>query len=169
MLITGGIRSGKSAYALKLTENLSAPKIFLATAEALDDSMITRIKNHQEERGQTFQTIEEPLNIDETLQSLPENTSGVIIDCMTLWVNNLLYKLEEDEQRIQEKISSFLKVLKNVSTQVYIVTNEVGLGIIPENKMARRYIDLLGRLNQDIAEISDEVIFMVSGIAQKIK
>ena len=169
MLITGGIRSGKSAYALKCAETFHSPKIFLATAEALDEAMNIRIQNHQKERGEDYTTIEEPLHIDEVLHTLPKNTSAVIIDCMTLWVNNLLYKLEDNEQRIQKKINVFLKVLQESPLNIFIVTNEVGLGIIPENKMARRYIDVLGRLNQDIAGMSDEVTFMVSGIPQKIK
>jgi len=168
-LITGGIRSGKSAHALKLAQDLSSLKIFLATAEALDGDMTTRIKNHQEERGEAYQTIEEPLHIDTQLQNLPKDTSVVIIDCLTLWVNNLLYRLEGDEQKIQDKINAFLKILKTSPMNIFIVTNEVGLGIIPENKMTRHYIDLLGRLNQYVAEISDEVILMVSGIPQKIK
>ncbi len=169
ILITGGIRSGKSAYSLKRAQNLGSPKIFLATAEALDEDMATRIKNHQKERGEAYQTIEEPLHIDKQLQALPKNTSVVIIDCLTLWVSNLMCQLEEGEQKIQNKITAFLNVLKIAPMNILMVTNEVGLGVIPENKMARHYINLLGYLNQDIAKISDEVIFMAAGIPQTIK
>lgn len=168
ILLTGGIRSGKSAYALELASLMGKQKVFLATAEALDDEMNLRIKNHQLERGDEYQTIEEPLYIADRLKEVGIQ-DVVIIDCLTLWVNNLMFKLGNDEVKMQEQKDKFFDFLKQPTCSIIMVTNEVGLGVIPENKLSRQYINMLGRLNQDVARISDEMIMMISGIAQQIK
>jgi adenosylcobinamide kinase/adenosylcobinamide-phosphate guanylyltransferase len=163
-LITGGIRSGKSRYALELASQQAGPKCFIATAEALDEDMKLRIARHQQERGAEWTTREVPLYLNEALRQAPPS-QYLVIDCLTLWVSNLLhYQLDpEAETRKLEE------ALKAAEMPVVLVTNEVGLGIIPDNPLARRYADALGRVNQKIAKLAGRVILMVSGIPTEIK
>ena len=162
ILITGGIRSGKSSFALDLArERCAGEKCFIATAEALDEEMRVRIKRHQEERGTDFYTVEEPLDLAGAVARAQEKFPLILIDCLTLWVNNLLF--------YQKASDTFLKTIEARQSDMIIVTNEIGLGVIPENPLARRFIDELGFLNRYVAQQSDEVYFMVSGIPQCIK
>ncbi len=161
-LITGGIRSGKSNYALELArERCAGKKCFIATAEALDEEMKLRIKRHQEERGPDFHTIEEPLDLAGVVARAQENYPLILIDCLTLWVNNLLFH--------HKGPGPLLKTLEARQSDIIIVTNEIGLGVIPENPLARKFIDELGFLNRSLAQQCDEVYFMVAGIPQLIK
>ncbi len=170
-LVTGGIRSGKSRYALELARQASAAgsKCFLATAEPLDEEMKVRIARHKDERTQDFITIEEPLRISNAIEKAQKECSLILVDCLTLWVSNLLYSLENEPEQIQREIKSFIDTVRCKKTDFIFVTNEVGLGLIPDNTLGRHYIDELGNLNQSVARICDEVIFMVSGIATQIK
>jgi adenosylcobinamide kinase/adenosylcobinamide-phosphate guanylyltransferase len=152
-LVTGGVKSGKSWYALKCSGEMKGDKIFLATATAFDSEMEERIKRHQEERGAGFITIEEPINID--LHSV----DNLLLDCVTMWMNNLFYYGREDEW--EDILRSFLL---NLGENIIIVTNEVGLGNIPPNPLTRRYNEYLAKANRMLAEAMDEVIFMVSGL-----
>ena len=166
-LITGGSRSGKSAYALTLLEQ-AENKAFLATAEAIDDEMQGRIQAHKKERGEEFQTIEEPVKIWEVLKSLSNDIEIIVVDCLTVWLGNLQYHLD-DEKKEAEAIESFLSVLSNPPCEVIVVTNELGMGIIPENPLVRRFRDEAGRLNQKVAALADKVVLTVSGIPMVIK
>lgn len=168
-LITGGIRSGKSRYALSLARKTNGQKIFIATAESFDESMSLRIKKHQQERGEGFTTIEEPIYLAKTMSAVHQEGDVIIIDCLTLWVNNLLYYFKEDAGKIRQQFDLFLDVLANPSRQIIIVTNEVGLGVTPENELTRTFIDQLGFINQKAAWFSNEVIMMVAGLPQFIK
>jgi adenosylcobinamide kinase/adenosylcobinamide-phosphate guanylyltransferase len=168
-LITGGMRSGKSRHALALTDKIHGPKIFVATARAFDAAMSLRIKKHQEERGGEYVTIEEPVRLAETLHSAPPGCAVVLIDCLTLWVNNLLYYYQDAPDEIRRQFNAFLGVLAAPPTQTVIVTNEVGLGVTPDNPLTRTFIDELGFINQKVAQLSDEVILMVAGLPQSIK
>ncbi len=162
-LITGGVKSGKSSYALKLAlSRKQKSRFFIATAEALDEEMTERINKHKQERGNRFETIEEPLDVPESLLQLPQN-SVCVIDCITLWISNLMHHKRTD------LIHRLIDVLNSTSCDVIIVTNEVGMGIVPANKLARRYTELLGETNARIAEISDRVTLMISGIPVTIK
>lgn len=169
ILITGGVRSGKSRYALDLVHKITEKKIFIATAQAFDVGMAMRIKKHQQERGIDFVTMEEPLYLAQALKDASPQAPLVIIDCLTVWVNNLFYHLQHDQSKIQEQFDLFLAVLAESSLHIIIVTNEVGLGIMPDNQLGRRFIDELGSLNQRVASLSDEVIMMVAGLPQIIK
>jgi len=169
ILITGGSRGGKSRYALSLADNISGTKVFLATAEPLDEFMKKKIQNHQEERKGEFLTIEEPVYLAKAIKTMNTNPSLIVIDCLTVWVNNLLHYLANDKKKIRGEIDNFLQTIKESSADIIMVTNEIGLGVIPENPLVRDFIDELGLLNQKISEFADEVIFMVSGIPQKIK
>ncbi|OGX26449.1 MAG: hypothetical protein A2787_08575 [Omnitrophica WOR_2 bacterium RIFCSPHIGHO2_01_FULL_48_9] len=169
ILLTGGVKSGKSRLALALAQKFVGKKVFIATAEAFDDEMKAGIARHQEERSKSFFVIEEPAQLAKAIQMAESSAGVIVIDCLTVWVNNLLYHLKEDEQAAREEQKLFLDALQHTRTNIIVVTNEVGSGILPENALARKFIYELGILNQKAAQVCDEVIFMVSGIPQRIK
>lgn len=158
VLITGGIKSGKSSYALELGSKFPRPRRFVATAEAFDDEMRAKILRHQAERGPGFETVEEPLAIDGVL------AERTILDCLTMWVNNMLYR--ERAADIDAVVDS---LIARLPSDIVIVTNEVGLGFVPDSPLARRYGEALGRVNARVAAACDRVVLMVSGIPVDIK
>ena len=170
-LITGAARSGKSAYALTLArEEGGRPRraFIVATAEALDDEMRARIAHHRASRPAEFETIEEPLNIGDALASLDGRATVVVLDCLTLWISNLLLAgLSDDE--ILSRADHLAEALGRVSFASVVVTDEVGAGIVPNNALARRFRDLLGWTNQKIAARADAVVMMVAGLAIRLK
>jgi 5,6-dimethylbenzimidazole synthase len=168
ILITGGCRSGKSRYALELAKSISGTKRFIATAEALDDEMKQRIDNHRMERGKDWQTIEEPLELARVLQQVGNVPGPVVVDCLTLWLSNRLMQ-EDSRQTIMDHIDQALKNISDNQATYIFITNEVGDGIVPENKLAREFRDLAGEINQRVAQYCDEVFVTVSGIPVKIK
>ena len=170
VLITGGARSGKSSFAEKLASTLGKDVLFLATAEALDKEMADRIKKHKLKRNSTWKTVEEPININ-ILNKFKNFEGAVILDCVTLWLSNMIHKfgIEGAEGRILGDIQTLLKTVKTSKFTLIVVSNESGLGIVPENKLAREFRDIAGKCNQLIARMSDEVYFMISGIELKIK
>ena len=165
--VTGGARSGKSSYALRLAEPYER-RVFLATAEAFDDEMRERIDRHRDERGQTFTTIEEPLYIDRALSTLPEGTEVVLLDCLTVWAGNLMHHLA-DAAAIDERIGALLDVLESPTCDIILVSNEVGMGIVPENAMARAFRDLAGTINQRIAERATHAYLLCSALPVILK
>ena len=167
IFITGGSRSGKSSYALEIATKYDKHG-FIATAIAFDDEMKERIENHKKERDKNFITVEEPYNIAKAIAELEYKVDVIVIDCITVWINNLLYKHGNEKSEFDET-KKFLKQIKNTNCDIIIVSNEVGMGIIPENKLARHFRDVAGFLNQQIANLSKEVVLMVSGISLKIK
>lgn len=169
ILITGGARSGKSAHALALAR--SGPKrrlCFLATAEALDDEMAARIARHKAARSAEFQTVEEPRNLASALVSLEGRFDAVVIDCLTLWVSNLMGVGAGDDV-ILAAGGALAGLLRRAPLQSIVVTDEVGAGIVPENPTGRRFRDLLGWTNQTFAREADEVIMMVAGCPLRLK
>lgn len=161
-LILGGVKSGKSTFAISGLDNLGK-KVFIATAQAFDDEMTNKIKRHQDERDDTFFTIEEPVDMEKALkQALTEKASMVIIDCLTLWVSNLIYFLK-DESVIETEIQKFEKAIKEFPLPLRIVSNEVGLGVIGIDQETRLYVNLLGTTNQRIARVVDQTVLMVAG------
>lgn len=170
-LITGGVRSGKSSFALALARERAAgmSKCFLATAEPLDEEMKARILRHRDERGSDFVTVEEPLQLSQTILRVQDQFSLVLVDCLTLWMSNLLLHSPKEPSVMEREVKSFLEVLGSRKTDFLIVTNETGWGVIPDNAFARRFVDELGGLNRKLVEISDEVILMISGIPSMIK
>jgi adenosylcobinamide kinase/adenosylcobinamide-phosphate guanylyltransferase len=166
-LITGGGRSGKSRYALEISRSFEN-KVFIATAESFDDEMADRISRHRQERGNTFKTIEEPVRLAKALAGVSAGTQVAVIDCITVWLGNLMHHLKIDEKNCTP-VDRFLDVLASPPCNVVIVTNEVGMGVIPADAMSRAYRDLAGAVNQKIAAVADAVFFMVSGIPFKIK
>ncbi len=157
-LLTGGIKSGKSSHALVLAGEFPEPRSFLATAQSLDDEMALCIARHQSEREGRYLTIEEPLMIHERL------AENMVLDCLTLWVNNVLYY--EKEAHFEPWLDSLVKGLPR---NIVIVTNEVGMGFVPQDALSRRYGILLGRANSRIAAACDRVILMVAGLPLIVK
>lgn len=168
-LITGGVKAGKSRYALALArEDFGDPKLFIATATVLDEEMALRIARHQAERETrefgTFVTLEEPLRIDRALREAAPSYAGTVLDCLPMWTNNLMHLQKEEE--FEEILSGYLAALPEA---VVVVTNETGLGNIPFDPYTRRYNRLLAEANRRSAEVCDRVILMVSGIPLRIK
>ncbi len=166
-LILGGSRSGKSRQALLAADSYPR-KAFIATALPIDEEMKVRIAAHKRERDASFVTIEEPYNLGEAIRSLPVDVDVAVVDCLTVWVGNLMYR-HEDQFLNSGEMDTFFDALKHPPCPLILVSNEVGLGIIPANAQSRRFRDAAGSLNQRVAALADEVIFMVSGIPLKIK
>ena len=168
-LIIGGCRSGKSSYALRLADQIEkGPKIFVATCIPRDQEMQMRVDNHQKERGQAWQTIEAPLNVPEVLATEASKAGIILIDCLTLWVSNLLMQ-NEDSKWIKQKGCQLVEAVQNSACPVILVTNEVGLGIVPDNRLARLFRDAAGALNQTIAAVCKQVVMTVAGIPVTLK
>ncbi|MGH7906332.1 MAG: bifunctional adenosylcobinamide kinase/adenosylcobinamide-phosphate guanylyltransferase [Candidatus Binataceae bacterium] len=168
-LVSGGARSGKSRYALQAAAQYPASrKYFIATAEALDEEMAARIAHHKASRPSDFATIEAPVEIVRTLNSLDQRADVAVVDCLTLWVSNLLGTGMDDETVMREA-EALARALDDARFACVVVTDEVGSGIVPEHPIARRFRDLLGWTNQKIAEIADEVILMVAGCPLRVK
>lgn len=166
-LVTGGARSGKSSYALSLADP-AEKNVFIATAEGLDDEMQQRIDHHKKERNDRFLTIEAPVHLSHAIRAVKSEIQLVIVDCLTVWLGNLLVK-DESEQLLKTEIEALLDILEDPPCRLVIVTNEVGMGIVPMNELARKFRDQAGWLNQRVAELASEVVFIVSGISMKVK
>ena len=168
ILITGGARSGKSRLADRLTASYGAPLGYLATGEPRDLEMDQRIVRHQERRGPEWTTLEEPLRLTETLAAHDNLFSAVLVDCITLWLTNLLLGYD-DPSRVLATVREFADAAPRLNTPLILVTNEVGMGIVPENRLARTFRDLAGEANELLAATADEVHLVVSGIPMKLK
>jgi adenosylcobinamide kinase/adenosylcobinamide-phosphate guanylyltransferase len=164
-LILGGARSGKSTYALTEANRLKGARAFLATAEALDDEMALRVERHKRERGPAWDTFEEPVAIAEVLNDISERYSIIVVDCLTLWVSNLMHAGKQPDVAFE----TLLSALGRGRGQVYLVSNEVGMGIVPDSALARDYRDTLGTLNRMIAQAADRVVLMVAGLPMELK
>ncbi len=181
--IIGGARSGKSRFALEKASLHSGKKAYIATAQALDNEMKERIEKHKKERPAGWLTIEEPLNIVALIKNIHTQYDVILIDCLTLWLSNLMTRGQNTEDRrptIETELENFLdtiKVLKffsvcNLSSDfcsLFIVSNEVGMGIVPDNELSRRFRDMAGYLNQKVAGIANEVYSVTAGIPLRIK
>jgi adenosylcobinamide kinase/adenosylcobinamide-phosphate guanylyltransferase len=161
VLITGGARSGKSRYAEERAASVGTKLVYLATAQAGDEEMACRIAEHQKRRGPNWITVEEPLEIGRALISRKGRTDAVLVDCLTLWVSNLLTRSGETDP--QKRADDLLAILPEIDFHLLLVTNEVGWGIVPDNALARRFRDLTGWINQRFAAIADEMVLMVAG------
>ena len=167
-LILGGARSGKSQFALKLARETSRSVVFIATATVSDKEMWKRIKLHRKNRPSHWKTIEEPKKLSFLVKRISKKTDLIIIDCLTIFISNLLLEGRSDYS-IQSEVNSVLRTIRNSGFNSLIVSNEVGMGIVPDNPLARRFRDLAGRINQFIAAASDEAYFIVSGLPLKLK
>lgn len=166
VFILGGARSGKSTFALQEASVIEGKKAFIATAEAFDDEMRLRIEKHKEERGTDWITHEEPLLISTLLQNIRDSYPVILVDCLTLWVSNIMHAgldFNDEAARLVDIISQKHPAL------IYIVSNEVGMGLVPDTELGREYRDNIGLLNRKVAEAATDVYFMAAGIPMKIK
>ncbi|MBI5406099.1 MAG: bifunctional adenosylcobinamide kinase/adenosylcobinamide-phosphate guanylyltransferase [Nitrospirae bacterium] len=168
VFIVGGARSGKSAYALELGSRIAGRKGFIATAETLDEEMRERIALHKKNRSREWETIEEPLALGGILKEIDGSYDVVIVDCLTLWLSNILGR-DENSDRIIREIEYLATTLKTTSYKVIAVSNEVGQGIVPANNLARLFRDMSGLMNRKVAGVADEVYLITCGIPLKIK
>lgn len=164
-LLLGGARSGKSRRALELTAEIPQHGYFIATAEKVDDEMSARILKHQVERSEKWQTIETPLALTETLASLDHAGTTIVVDCLTVWLANLLHY----DKEVQGAIDDLVTFLPKAKADIRLVSNETGLGLVPETAMGREFRDIQGRLNQEVAAAADLVEMLVAGIPLVIK
>jgi len=180
IFITGGARSGKSSFALNEASKIKGQKAYIATAEALDSEMKKRIERHKKGRGNDWDTFEEPIKIADLIKTVGDKYKVVLVDCLTLWLSNILTRAQNTEHRtqiIEDNIQRLIDVSKDFSVcslgsgfcNLYVVSNEVGMGIVPDNKLAREFRDWAGFLNQKIAETADEVYLVTAGIPMRIK
>ncbi len=174
IVVTGGSRSGKSAYAQKLAESLPAPRAYIATCPVIDEETAVRVRKHQQAREQAqWTTVEETADLAGALRSAAGNRV-VLVDCLTLWINNLLFAASEKneeltEETVAEKCREVLHSCAGLPGTVIFVTNEVGMGIVPDNPLSRRFRDLAGRCNQIFAGGADTVTLVVSGLPLYLK
>ncbi|MER8696822.1 MULTISPECIES: bifunctional adenosylcobinamide kinase/adenosylcobinamide-phosphate guanylyltransferase [Mesorhizobium] len=162
--IIGGARSGKSAHAETLATALPSPWTYIATADAFDDEMRERIALHRSRRGEGWSTIDAPLDLAGAIEALPDN-QPVLVDCLTLWLTNHML----GERDLEQECQRLAAVLSRPRGSWFVVSNEVGQGIVPDNALARRFRDAAGRLNQQVAAIADTVLLMVAGLPLKVK
>ncbi len=165
ILLTGGVKSGKSAKALELALKYKK-RAFIATGVAFDEEMTERIEKHKKQREGLFDTFEEPVQIDKVISKIKDQYDVIVVDCITTWLGNLFHYFAEDEKKIEQTIESFLTSLTG---KEILITNEVGWGVIPVEKLTRKYVDTIGKLNAKLASMADEVYLTVCGIGVKIK
>ena len=165
VLLVGGARSGKSRLALERAQALPGELVYLATGEALDAEMSDRIARHRAERGPRWRTVEAPLDLSAAITRESREDNVVLVDCLTLWLSNLIL----GERDVQVATASLLEALAGRRGTVLLVSNEVGMGIVPDNALARRFRDEAGRLNQAVARVADEVLFVCAGLALRMK
>lgn len=166
-LVVGGSRSGKSHYAQALAEHLCPRPAYLATSEILDPEMANRVRLHRAQRGPQWMTLEEPLEIAALLLKPRVGFDGFLVDCMTLWLTNVM--LKEGLPALSARKAALLDSLRRADCPVILVTNEVGMGIVPDNPLARDFRDQAGWLNQDLAGVAGRVVFVAVGLPLTLK
>ena len=163
-LILGGARSGKSTFAQSLVE-ARGPGLYLATAEVRDDEMADRVRAHRKGRGDSWTTLEEPLDLVGALRTHASPDRPILVECLTLWLSNLFGARRD----VEAETRALVKALPLLGGPVILVSNEVGLGIVPENQLARAFRDAAGRLNQAVAGVADRVVFVAAGLPLTLK
>lgn len=175
ILITGGARSGKSSFAIEIAEEISHKKLFVATCPKIDPEMSQRVQRHKDERiGRGWNTIEEENDLESLFPEKVCDFDVVLIDCLTLWVNNILYRATSrdttvDDFQMRDLCHGWLNKTREFKGTVICVTNEVGLGIVPDNAVGRLYRDLVGTCNQTIGKVADEIVLVTCGAPLYIK
>jgi adenosylcobinamide kinase/adenosylcobinamide-phosphate guanylyltransferase len=168
ILVIGGCRSGKSTHALCQAERIGERRLFVATCVPKDDEMKARVSKHRKDRDESWNTLEIPVDIPEAITQYGPSTDVMLVDCLTLWLNNLLMETQNVDV-IQERIHDLARSIETAECSVVLVSNEVGSGIVPENPMARLYRDLAGWTHQAVAEVCSKVVWTVAGIPVTIK
>jgi adenosylcobinamide kinase / adenosylcobinamide-phosphate guanylyltransferase len=164
-LVFGGARSGKSRFAEQLADRSGLQKTYVATGAAHDSEMADRIQAHQQQRGPSWLTIEEPLDLNSVLIQECSSDRVVLVDCLTLWLSNMMFA----EKDIVKETRKVCETVSNLQGPCIFVSNEVGMGIVPENRLSRSFRDAQGRLNQDIAQASGQVVFVAAGLPLRLK
>jgi len=168
-LVIGGCRSGKSDHAQQLAEAAGSRRLFIATCMPADDAeMLTRVKRHRERRGERWDTIEEPLEISNVILLEKQKYDVILIDCLTLWATQLTLAAATDDD-VSRRLDDLAGAMAAPGAPLFLVTNEVGCGIVPENALARRFRDVAGHVNRTVAAAADRVVWMVAGIPSTIK
>jgi adenosylcobinamide kinase/adenosylcobinamide-phosphate guanylyltransferase len=167
VLVMGGARSGKSSWALKYTQALYESCLFIATAEVKDEEMAERVKYHQSSRGPMWKLLEEPLHLDEALRNKCGQADAILIDCLTIWLSNVL--LKEGKTGVADYQDRLINAIAHTPRTVVMVSNEVGSGIVPDNLLGRDFRDLAGLLNQKLAAMADKVVLTVAGLPLYLK
>lgn len=167
-LVTGGVRSGKSRFAVELAKGFGRRILYVATCRPADLEMRRRVARHRAERPRHWTTIEDPADLPTTLGHLPRRTEGVVVDCLTMYVSALVARGEAD-RAVTQALRRLCTALRRVHAPVVVVTNEVGCGVVPEQPLGRRFRDIAGLANQMVASAADRVILMVSGIPLPLK
>lgn len=166
-LVLGGARSGKSRFAQQLAIDSNLPVVYLATATASDTEMAERITHHQQNRPAEWRLRECPLNLIETISEEGKQSQTILVDCLTLWLNNQLF--QNPQQGFPILFTQLLDAASNSKAQIIFVANEVGLGIIPLGEITRKFVDEAGRLNQMLAQQADKVFFIAAGLPLSLK
>lgn len=164
-LLLGGARSGKSRQAQAIAEGIGGSLVYLATAQAFDDEMTDRIARHRADRGAVWRTVECPIDLPAAVSAEAKPGSVLLVDCLTLWASNLLLSNTDTEAAIEELIAVFLAA----PCPIVVVANEVGMGIVPDNALARRFRDVAGVLNQRVAAVATEVFMLAAGLTLRLK
>ena len=164
-LVLGGARSGKSSYAENLLREHQGSRVYVATAEAKDSEMASRITAHRKRRDKGWRTVEQPIHLVDALEDCCDKNVAVLVDCLTLWISNLMGSKKD----VGEEIDRLVSILPNLEGRLIFVSNEVGLGIVPDNVLARRFRDFSGQLNQFLATAVEEVVLVTAGLPIKIK
>jgi adenosylcobinamide kinase/adenosylcobinamide-phosphate guanylyltransferase len=168
-LVLGGARSGKSGLALALAERFPAPRLFVATAQAHDEEMAARVARHQAERGKSWDTLEAPLELETALEAAAGRYGVVLVDCLTLWLTNLLLAPGATEAEVRRRGADLAALLGHLPTPAILVSNEVGWGIVPEHPLGRQFRDQAGWLHQTLAQAADLVVLAVAGLPLALK
>lgn len=165
LLVLGGARSGKSRYAQAAAESLSGELVFIATAQAFDDEMTAKIARHRAERGPRWRTVEAPIELADVIEAEGKGGVVMLIDCLTLWASNLLLSEEDAQPRVVKLVAAIV----SSDARIILVSNEVGMGIVPDNVLARRFRDLAGEINQRVAAAVENVDLAVAGLTLRVK
>ncbi len=166
-LILGGARSGKSRLAEKIASDSGLDVIYIATAQAHDEEMTQRVQHHQEQRPRKWITVEEPIFLADKLIEIDRENQFVLVDCLTLWMSNLL--LDKREYLQKSECDKLLEILPKLKSKIVFVSNETGLGVVPMGQISRKFVDESGRLHQNLGQIADKVVFCVAGFPMILK
>ncbi|MCK4623622.1 MAG: bifunctional adenosylcobinamide kinase/adenosylcobinamide-phosphate guanylyltransferase [Desulfuromonadales bacterium] len=169
VFITGGARSGKSRYAQQLAEQQPGDLLYIAPARVEDEEMAARVELHRESRGERWQLLEEPLWLVDRLPDAVTGKGALLLDCVTLWLANLSFHFAEKPEPVLAEVDRLIELAWQLDEPLYLVSNELGGGIVPENRLARKFRDLAGIVNQRLAAASDEVWLMVAGLPVRLK
>jgi len=165
LLVLGGARSGKSRFAQAQAETGSGNLVYIATAQAFDAEMVDRIARHQGDRGARWQTVEAPLDLAQAIAMHGAPGTVLLVDCLTLWASNVLLECRDHTA----EIATLTAAIAAVPGRIILVSNEVGLGIVPDNALARQFRDLAGDVNQAVAHVAERAVFIVSGLPIQLK